>query len=58
MYKIKINSTGFYYIKSIVHNRLIIQTHYEVPIVEEIDLEPYSNIYTEYTEASMSFFEL
>lgn len=55
---INIDRKGFYYIKSIIHNKLIIQTHYEAPIVEEIDLKPYSDIYTEYTEASISYFGL
>lgn len=55
---IKIDRKGFYYILSIIHNKLIIQTHYEAPIVEEIDLGPYSNIYTEYVRVSQSYFDI
>lgn len=56
--KIKIKTPGFYFIKEIVHNKLIIQTHYDAPIIEEIDLSDYSNVYTEYVRASNSYFDL
>lgn len=55
--KIRIDNSGFYFIKEIIHNRLIIQTHYETPIIEEINLDNYSNIYTEYELVSSSFFK-
>lgn len=54
--KIKINNSGFYFIKEIIHNKLMIQTHYEAPIIEEINLDEYSNIYTEYVNVSPSYF--
>ena len=54
--KIKINNSGFYFIKEIIHNKLMIQTHYEEPIIEEINLDNYSNIYTEYVTTSPSYF--
>ena len=54
--KIKINNSGFYFIKEIIHNKLMIETHYESPIIEEIDLDKYSNIYTEYVTVSPSYF--
>lgn len=56
--KIKINNSGYYFIKEIKNNRLMIQTHYQEPIIEEINLDQYSNIKTGYVRVLQSFFEL